>query len=205
MEPPYSLLSVHLAVPQGSILGPLLFLMYVNDIPTAISCSTVYLFVVDTKFVKQIFSEDNMVELQLGINSIHQWCEKWLMSLHLDKCFAVRYGLSTPDVPEYSIDGKPIKSTNMHRDLGIIMSGNLLWSSHYDHVYSRAYHSLNFIKRSFSAALSPYLKKQLYLTVVHSHFCYCSQVWRPRLIKDIVTLEQVQSRATKYILHNYEN
>ena len=85
-----------LGSPSGKhILGPLLFLVYVNDIPTTISCSAAYLLVDDTKFVKRIFSKDNMVELQLDMNSLHCWSEKWLMSLHPDQCFAVRYGLST--------------------------------------------------------------------------------------------------------------
>ena len=198
-----SLLPVYSGVPQGSILGPLLFLVYVNDIPTSICHSTAYLFADDTKFVKRIFDESNAMELQLDINSLHRWCEKWLLSLHPDKCFAVRYGLSTYAVPEYLLDDKPIKSTNVHRDLGILMTSNLSWSSHYDHICSRAYSSLYLIRRSFSAALSPNLKKQLYLALVRSHLCYCSQVWRPRLLKDIATLERVQRRATKYILHDY--
>ena len=115
------------------------------------------------------------------------------MSLHPIKCFTVRYGLSTQGVPKYSIEGKPIQSTNVHCDLGSIMSSNLSWSGHYDHICSRAYFSLYLIRRSFSVALAPFLKK----------LCYCSQVWRPRLIKDIATLERLQRRAMKYILHDY--
>ena len=66
------------------------------------------------------------------------------MYLHPDKCFAVCYGLSTQGVPEYSIDGKPIQSTNMHRDLSIIMSGNLSWSSHYDHMFQSLFISVSY-------------------------------------------------------------
>ena len=95
-----SLLPVYSGVPQGSILGPLLFLVYVNDIPTTICYSTAYLFADDTKFV-----DNNLDELQIDINSLQSWCEKWVMSLHPDKCTVVRYGLSTQVDPEYSLDG----------------------------------------------------------------------------------------------------
>ena len=89
-------------------------------------------------------------------------------------------------------------------NLGIILSNNLFWSNHYDHICHNAYRSLYLIHCSFSSTLPVNLKKQLYLSLVRSHLTYCSQIWRPRLVKDILSIECVQRHATKYILH-YSN
>ena len=77
----FLVLPVYSGVSQGIILGPLLFLVYLNDTPTAISCCKAYLFADDTKFIKRIIDEDNMVKLQRDMNTLHQWSEKWLLSL----------------------------------------------------------------------------------------------------------------------------
>ena len=83
------------------------------------------------------------------------------------------------------------------------MSSNLSWSEHYDHICLKAYRVFNMIRRTIPANTPTTLKKRLYLAMVKSQLTYCSQLWRPRLIKDINRLENVQRRATKYILQDY--
>ena len=75
----------------------------------------------------------------------------------------------------------------------IILSNNLSWSNHYDHIHHNAYRSLYLIRLSFSSTLPVNPKKQLYLSLVRSHLTYCSQIWRPRLVKDIYFLLNVFS------------
>ena len=70
-------------------------------------------------------------------------------------------------------------------------------------ILSRAYKTLNLIRYSFSSGHSPQAKKILYLPLVHSQLTYCSQIWHPHLLKDIINLEKIQHRATKYILNDF--
>ena len=84
------------------------------------------------------------------------------------------------------------------------MSNDLSWTEHYHHITSRAYRSLHLIWRSFSTN-SISAKRQLYLSLVRSRLSYCSPVWRPKHIKDIILLEKVQRRATKFILNDYSS
>ncbi len=83
------------------------------------------------------------------------------------------------------------------------MDSKLSWSNHISAMCSKAYRSLHLIRRSVSPSSSTSLRKQLYLSLVRSHLVYCSQLWRPHLAKDILSLEQIQRRSTKYILQDY--
>ena len=85
------------------------------------------------------------------------------------------------------------------------MTSDLSWSAHYNKICSSAYRSLYMIRRSFSLSLPSPIKKLLYLSMVRSHLSYCSQIWRPNHVKDILTIERVQRRATKYILQDYHS
>ena len=94
---------------------------------------------------------------------------------------------------------------SQHRDLGIIFSANLNWSSHYEAIISKAYKSFGLLRRVFcnTVAGSIQAKKGLYISIVRSNLLYCSPLWRPYFIKDITLLERVQHRAMKYILGDY--
>ena len=93
-------------------------------------------------------------------------------------------------------DDQTMKTMKHHKDLGVLVTNNLIWSDHINYICSSAYRSFHLIHHSI-------LRKCLYFTLVHSRLTYCFQVWRPRLIKDIVFLERVQRHATKYILNDY--
>ena len=104
---------------------------------------------------------------------------------------------------QYHINGTNLHSSNCQRDLGIMASRDLSWSNHYNKICLKAYKSLNLIRRTLPPNSSTKLKKQLYFSLVKSHMSYCSQLWRPRLIRDIQSIERVQRKATKYILNDY--
>ena len=103
----------------------------------------------------------------------------------------------------YSINQNIISEKKEYRDLGVIISGDLTWTSHYNKITSKAYRSLGLLRRTFSKVLAIATKRTLYLSLVRSHLMYCSQVWKPHLLGDIKLLENVQRRATKFILHDF--
>lgn len=201
-------LPVHSGVPQGSLLGPLLFIIYINDIPSTILHSSVYMFADDTKFIKPISSTTDHLHMQEDMSALNDWCKVWKLNLHLHKCFLLKFHLSQQtshdhELPILEISGSSIPQSETHRDLGIIVQGNLSWDDHYSKICANAYASFHLIRRNISASANMLLKKRLYLTLVRSHLSYCSQIWRPRLIKDIEVLERVQRRASKFLTSDY--
>ena len=88
-------------------------------------------------------------------------------------------------------------------DLGIILSSNLSWEPHLQHILSKAYKMLGLLRRTFSTTIPVNSKKQLYISLIRSQFMYCSVLWKPYLIKHIQQIERIQRRATKYILNDY--
>ena len=96
-----SYLPVLSGVPQGSVLGPLLFLIFVNDVPTAFCNSTTYLFADDTKIAKKLSTPNDSQDIQDDIDSLLQWCSTWNMALNRDKCVAVRFSTTSRPPPSH--------------------------------------------------------------------------------------------------------
>ena len=103
----------------------------------------------------------------------------------------------------YTIDNCTIPSHNHQKDLGIVISDNLIWTAHHHEILSKAYAKLSMIRRTFSPYNSVGTRKKLYISVIRAQLMYGSVIWRPMLIKDIVLLERLQRRSTKFILSDY--
>jgi len=101
------------------------------------------------------------------------------------------------------IRNDPITTIHNHKDLGMIISSNLNWNLHHGAILRKPYRTLGLVRRTFSATIPSSAKVKLYISIIRSQLLYCSPVWRPHLIKDIKKLEQLQHRATKYILNDY--
>ena len=190
-------------VPQGSVLGPLLFVIFINDLPECINSAIPFIFADDTKCLHIIRSTEDTRKLQVDINNAYDWSITSDLFFNESKIFHLRFHSKiTTDLPTYTINRTPIKSVLQHKDLGITFSSDLNWSAHYNIITTKAYKTLGLIRRTFKT-ISINAKKQLYIALVRSQLLYCSQLWRPHLIKDITMLERIQRRATKYILNDY--
>ena len=200
------LLPVVSGVPQGSILGPLLFLIFVNDLPESVTSSQIFLFADDTKCLLPVKGIPNCLSLQQDLDNLSLWSLNWKLNFNEAKCALVRFSSGCPHVIYgYNINGHEISVQGSQRDLGIIISSDLSWREHIKHILSKAYKMLGLIRRSFHSDHCPQAKKILYLSLVQSQLTYCSQIWRPHLLKDVMALEGIQRRATKYILRDYSS
>ena len=196
------ILPVTSGVPQGSILGPLLFLIFINDIPLLVRTVSVLLYADDTKCYHPLSHVSDSQAIQMDLNSLSHW-SKSNISFNSIKSFIMQFTMSSsPSISDYSIDGQPLSIKESCRDLGVIMSHDLSWSNHVSVVVAKAYKVLGFLRRSFHSAHSS-LHRLLYTSLIRSQLTYCCQVWRPHLLKDIQVLERVQRRATKWILNDF--
>ena len=127
-------------VPQGSILGPLLFLIFINDIPLSVRHSNIFLYADDTKCSKGISSESDCTVLQEDLSQLSSWCQKWNLHFNIKKCVLIRYYYHHSSfLHNYDIDNSPIQVLTSHRDLGIVMSGDMTWRNHLNLITARAY------------------------------------------------------------------
>ena len=117
-------------IPQGSVLGALLFVIYINDMPQNIE-SEIHLFADDTEFYREIKDYNDAVAIQNDLNSLNTWSEKWLLKFHPDKCVILRISLDE-EIEEfyYKLGQDHLKYVTNVKDLGIIMDGQLKFTDH---------------------------------------------------------------------------
>ena len=198
-----SSLPVTSGVPQGSILGPLLFLVYINDITSSINYSHILEFADDTKCFKNISNYSDQNCLQEDINALATWSGTSDLKFNLNK--SVHLSFKAKVVTSYTMFDSPIPHSDFHKDLGIILSDDLSWNKHYSLITARAYKVLGLIRRTFGSGHHVTTMIKLYTSLVRSQLLYCTPLWRPHLLKDINNIERIQRRATKYILNDYES
>ena len=191
-------------IPQGSVLGPLLFLIYINDlIGLCGTYSEVYVFADDAKFFKHILTLDDNKSLQNALDVLQNWSKNWLLKLNIKKCKVVSFGRVVDKSYMYSVcdDNNhmiPLERGNTMVDLGVTFDEKLSFREHIHAKINKAYMMLGIIKRNFKY-LTVRTFVLIYNSMVRSHLDYCSSVWPPYKKGDIEALEKVQKRATKIL------
>jgi len=187
---------VRSGVPQGSVLGPLLFLIYINDLDDGV-ISKLGKFADDTKIGRGVNNENEIETLRNDLKKIFQWSIDWQMLFNIDKCTVMHMGKHNKE-SEYKMGDSVLKKSQRERDLGVIIDNNGKCSEQCVSAVKRANAVLGMIKRNINFK-SKNIMVKLYKSLVRPQLEYCVQAWSPYLRKDIDILERVQRRATKLI------
>ena len=183
-------------IPQGSVLGPLLFVIYINDIPSGIH-SMMKIFADDTKMYRAIKSVADNAGLQEDINTIENWSEKWQMPFNIPKCHVLPLGFNNKK-KGYTVKNTRIESVKVEKDLGVHIDEKLDFNSHVLEIVKKANKTLGCIRRTIKYKDRD-IVLPLYKAYVRSRLEYGSAVWNPHQAQQTERIERVQRRATKMI------
>ena len=186
-------------IPQGSVLGPILFVIYINDLPEEVK-SNALLFADDTKIYRLIKSVADSAALQQDLNSLVDWSRRWLLAFNASKCHVLSLGKieNIDHAFYYAMDGTELEHVFEEKDLGVWVDHQLTFDEHISLKVKKANSMAGLIRRNFTY-LDARSFKTLYVTLVRPHLEYCQPVWSPFLRKHINEIEKVQMRATKNI------
>ncbi|KAI8493802.1 hypothetical protein Bbelb_281490 [Branchiostoma belcheri] len=187
-------------VPQGSVLGPVLFTVFVNDMPEAVT-SQLKLFADDTKMYCPVTQEKHCEELQANLHKLEEWSTKWQLCFHPDKCTVLRIGSGHPPYT-YTMKGKsgliPLKFTTEEKDLGIIVDRDLSFEKHIAKITAKANQLTGLLWRTFEY-IDTEVFLLLYKSLIRPHLEYGAPVWSPHQWKQADQIENVQRRASKRV------
>ena len=194
----------NIRVPQGSVLGPILFLVYINDLPDCVS-SNVRLFADDTILYRQITNSEQIALLQKDLGRLEEWEATWQMQFHPQKCQVVRITRSkSPIVSKYYLHNQCLESVSSAKYLGVTLSHDLSWNNHIANVKAKGSSTLGFLRRNIKVS-SPAIKERAYMGLVRPNLEYCATVWDPITKTGSKSIEMVQRRAARWVLHRYHN
>ena len=195
-------LEVFSGVPQGSVIGPLLFLIFINDLKEGIQ-SKLSIFADDTKIMHIVDTEEEIKELEEDLRKLQKWSEMNDMKFNTDKCSVMHCGTNNRKT-QYKLYGKILRDTNSEKDLGVIVDKDMKFKSQVAAQTKKANNTLGMIKRNFEC-VNQEVFQILYSTLVRPNLEYAVQVWNPYQKGEKEKIEKIQRRATKMVRELKDN
>ena len=182
-------------VPQGTVLGPVLFLIHIRNISSTLSPGTFSSsFADDTKIWRGVKTGEDCAHLQSDLQSVYSWADTVNMTFNSDKFEWVRYAIDQDSAPPFqylSPDQSNIEQKDNLRDLGVRLSSDLSFSLQIEKVVTTASQMVGWAMRTFRSRGS-YLLITMFKSLVQPHLDYCSQLWCPSLQEQVNKIERVQ-------------
>jgi hypothetical protein len=188
-------------VPQGTVLGPILFTVYIDDLEVEVTRRLLEVLILkfadDTKGAKVIENAGDRDKLQEALDCLCNWAEKWGMEFNVAKCKVMHVGRNNPEY-DYTMRGVKLGKTEEEKDIGVTITKNLKPSVQCEKAAGRAASVLNQIRRNFHYR-DRHTFVRLYKQYVRPHLEFASPSWSPWLTGDIERLEKVQEKAVKMV------
>ena len=196
-------ITVSSGVLQGTVLGPTLFLLYINDIDTNIQ-SQIRLFADDCLIYRPINSGDDHGKLQEDFTSLTRWATTWQMEFNVTKCNILQLSKKHNNSQfTYIMNGVPLTTVEEHHYLGILLNDKLSWCSHIDQTCNKANRLLGFLKRNLPSNNScQYIRALSYKQLILPTLNYCASIWDPHQQYLINRIEMIQHRAARFVLNH---
>ena len=187
-------------VPQGTVVGPMLFLIYIDDITEGIT-SSVRLFADDCLLYREIRSHEDTVTLQRDLDQLHAWSSRWQMNFNIKKCniMSVTNKRKNAIKTTYSMNGQPFDRVDTIEYLGVSLSNKLTWNAHINKITGNAKRTLGFLRRTLQHT-NQTIRLNTYRTLVRPKLEYAATIWDPHHATQINQLEKVQKTAARYIM-----
>ena len=195
---------VNSSVPQGSNLGPLLFLLLINDLPTKIENSIPFLFADDLKLAKEIKCLNDCLIFQKDLAAIEEWSQLNKLEFNSSKCFVVSFSLKRELIlHSYTLNNNTLTRQREVKDLGVWFDSKLSFEKHILTKVNESFRLFGYIKRSSQNFVLPNTVIKLFNTFIRSKLEYCSLVWNPYHQNRINQIEKVQKKFLKYLGRRY--
>ncbi len=188
-------------VPQGMVLGPILFLCHINDLPERVR-SQVWLLADDCLLYREIKSQQDHTILQNDLIELEKWAKLWGMRFNAKKCYILSVRARSSHF--YDLCGQTLKQVHQNPYLGVLLSEDMKWAPHISQISGKASLTLGLLRRNLKACPQN-CKKLAYVSLVRSTLEYASSVWDPYYTKDIEKLEQIQRKVVRFIIGDYES
>ncbi len=196
---------VEAGVPQGSVLGPLLFLIFTNDIVDSIS-SKIHIFADDTCLYNTIHNDMSYQVIQQDLNKISDWGKRWLVTFNAEKTDCMIFSRKRKKLPNHALTlhKKTIKVVEKHKHLGIVFSNDLSWSKHVDYVIDKVSNRLNALK-SIQCKVPRLCLENVYTSMILPILDYGDVLYDNLSLADEARLENVQRQAALSCLGAYRH
>ena len=161
-------------IPQGSVLGPLLFLIFINDLPDCVQ-NISKLFADDLKVI--VDASDKVVVLNM-LNNLEKWQNLWLLKFNPAKCKVMHIPFNGNPMHDYTFEGVSLDSTDVERDLGVLTTPDLSWKQNIQSCISKANSMIAWVTRNLITR-DLHVMRNVYKCIIRPHLEYCAQLWSP--------------------------